>query len=52
MAPEIKVVFISGYGDDNAHLGAAGEEGYATLQKPVETGSILQTLRNELDKPV
>jgi two-component system cell cycle sensor histidine kinase/response regulator CckA len=52
MDPEIKVVFISGYGDDNAHLVAAGEEGYTTLQKPVKSAALLQTIREELDKPV
>ncbi|MEN8135529.1 MAG: ATP-binding protein [Thermodesulfobacteriota bacterium] len=52
MAPAVKVVFISGYDDDNAHLVAIGEEGYTAIQKPLKTTALLQTIRDELDKPV
>ena len=52
VAPAVKVVFISGYDDDNAHLVAIGEEGYTTIQKPLKTTALLQTIRTELDKPI
>ena len=52
MAPTMKVVFVSGYDDDNAHLVAIREEGYTTIQKPLKSIALLQAIRAELDKSV
>ena len=51
LAPDVKVIFMSGYSEDMINLGETKDKNITFLQKPVLPTNILKKVREVLDGP-